>query len=196
MQQNNLVFQDDIRPTRADAVKNRELLLNTARQLFAEQGVQNVSMSAVAEAAGVGKGTLYRHFTDKSDLCHALLDQEQRELQERTLIRLNAVGDPVEALQWFLAEVAHFVEQYSALLCEGMGQMEAMGLGHPAHLWWRQTIRALLTQTGRSIDVDYVADMLYVMLDVHVVYFQRRVLGYAPTRIINGLLNLVTQLLV
>lgn len=192
---NNLLLQEELRPTRADAVKNRELLLKTARQLFAEQGVEHVSMSAIADAAGVGKGTLYRHFTDKADLCHALLDHEQRELQERTLIRLSEGGDPVEALCWFLVEVAQFVEDNGSLLCEGMGQMEAMGLGHPAHLWWRQTIRALLVQTGRPVDVDYVADMLYVMLDVHVAYFQRKVMGYGSTQIINGLLNIVMRLL-
>lgn len=192
---NNLLLQEELRPTRADAVKNRELLLKTARQLFAEQGVEHVSMSAIADAAGVGKGTLYRHFTDKADLCHALLDHEQRELQERTLIRLSEGGDPVEALCWFLVEVAQFVEDNGLLLCEGMGQMEAMGLGHPAHLWWRQTIRALLVQTGRPMDVDYTADMLYVMLDVHVAYFQRKVMGYGSTQIINGLLNTVMRLL-
>ncbi|MBL1133986.1 MAG: TetR/AcrR family transcriptional regulator [Chloroflexi bacterium] len=192
---NNLLLQEELRPTRADAVKNRELLLKTARQLFAEQGVEHVSMSAIADAAGVGKGTLYRHFTDKADLCHALLDHEQRELQERTLIRLSEGGDPVEALCWFLVEVAQFVEDNGSLLCEGMGQMEAMGLGHPAHLWWRQTIRALLVQTGRPMDVDYTADMLYVMLDVHVAYFQRKVMGYGSTQIINGLLNTVMRLL-
>ncbi|MBZ0320610.1 MAG: TetR family transcriptional regulator [Anaerolineae bacterium] len=192
---NNLLLQEELRPTRADAVKNRELLLKTARQLFAEQGVENVSMSSIADAAGVGKGTLYRHFTDKADLCHALLDHEQRELQERTLIRLSEGGDPVEALCWFLVEVANFVEQNGSLLCEGMGQMEAMGLGHPAHMWWRQTIRALLVQTGRPMDVDYTADMLYIMLDVHVAYFQRKVMGYGSTQIINGLLNTVMRLL-
>lgn len=192
---NNLLLQEELRPTRADAVKNRELLLKTARQLFSEQGVENVSMSAIADAAGVGKGTLYRHFTDKSDLCHALLDHEQRELQERTLIRLSEGGDAVEALCWFLAEVAQFVEQNGSLLCEGMGQMIAMGLGHPAHLWWRQTIRALLVQIDRPIDVDYTADLLYVMLDVHVAYFQRLVMGYDSKRITDGLINTVMQIL-
>lgn len=192
---NNLLLQEELRPTRADAVKNRELLLNTARQLFAEQGVENVSMSAIAEVAGVGKGTLYRHFTDKADLCHALLDHEQRELQERTLIRLSEGGDAVETLSWFLAEIAQFVDQNGSLLCEGMGQIEAMGLGHPAHMWWRQTIRALLVQIGRPIDVDYTADILYIMLDVHVAYFQRKVMGYDSSQIINGLLNTVMRLL-
>ncbi|MBI5929504.1 MAG: TetR/AcrR family transcriptional regulator [Chloroflexi bacterium] len=195
MLQNNLILQEDVRPTRADAIKNRELLLKTAQQLFAEHGVENVSMSAIAEAAGVGKGTLYRHFTDKADLCHALLDQEQRELQERTLIRLSEGGDPVEALCWFLAEVAHFVDLNGSMLCVGMGQLEAMGLGHPAHLWWRQTIRALLVQIGRPIDVDYTSDILYVMLDVHVAYFQRKVMAYDSTRIVNGLITTVMQIL-
>lgn len=195
MLNNNLILQDELRPTRSDALKNRDLLLKTAQRLFAEQGVAKVTMSAIAEAAGVGKGTLYRHFTDKSALCHALLDQEQLELQERTLQRLGMGGDPVEALCWFLTEVMQFVELNGEMLCEGISHMEAMGLGHPAHMWWRQTIRALLVQIGRPIDVDYTADMLYVMLDVHVSYFQHKILGYDKGRAAEGIVNTVLAIL-
>ncbi|HRF98801.1 MAG TPA: helix-turn-helix domain-containing protein, partial [Aggregatilineales bacterium] len=46
-------------PPRADALRNHALLLETARQLFVEQGVESVTMSQIAQAAGVGKGTLY-----------------------------------------------------------------------------------------------------------------------------------------
>lgn len=168
---------------RSDAVKNRALLLQTARSLFAQQGVDAVSMSAIAEAAGVGKGTLYRNFDNKAQLCHALLDEEMLALQQRALLRLRQQGDPRADLAWFVEEVARFAVHNTDLLQAGPGLM----LAHPAHLWWRQTIRALLLRAGFSGDPDYFADVLYMLLDVQTISFQRRVLGYDAERIVAGL---------
>nr|BFE88362.1 hypothetical protein GCM10020093_109630 [Planobispora longispora] len=56
-------------------------VLAAAARLFREKGVDNVSMDAVAAEAGVGKGTLFRRFGDKSGLAVALLDERERELQ-------------------------------------------------------------------------------------------------------------------
>jgi AcrR family transcriptional regulator len=55
------------RPMRADARRNRERLLEVAVELFAERG-DDVSLNAVAQRAGVGIGTLYRHFPDRDAL--------------------------------------------------------------------------------------------------------------------------------
>ena len=60
------------RPLRADARRNRERILAAAREAFAEAG-RDVQMPEVARAAGVGVGTLYRHFPAKEDLVLALV---------------------------------------------------------------------------------------------------------------------------
>jgi AcrR family transcriptional regulator len=177
-------------PHRSDAVKNRELLLQAARDLFAQQGVDAVSMSAVAEAAGVGKGTLYRNFDNKAQLCHALLDEEMRALQERVLLRLRQQGDPRADLAWFVEQVARFAVSNTDLLMTDPSLM----LAHPAHLWWRQTIRGLLLRADCAGDVDYFADTLYILLDVQTIRFQRRVLGYDAERIITGLHALLARI--
>lgn len=197
----NLLISDDSQPSRADALKNRALLLEIAQRLFAEQGVENVSMTAIADAAGVGKGTLYRHFKSKSEICHALLDHETRDLQERSLRRLQNFGDPHDDLIWFLEQVALFVIRNAALLCVGATsrpdserEVPQLTLNHPAHFWWRTTIRGLLQRIQPSGDLDYAADVLYVMLDVHTLYFQRETLGYDTTRIINGLISTLNSL--
>src|SRR5258705_8912878 len=126
---------------RADGIKNRALLLATARRLFAEQKVAEVTMSAVADAAGVGKGTLYRHFENKLELSMALLDEDQRDLQDRTLSRMREEGATIDTLKWFIAEVLLFTERNSELLCAGAGEDGPVGsLAHPAHWWWWGTL--------------------------------------------------------
>jgi AcrR family transcriptional regulator len=191
----DLVMYGESLPSRADALKNRALLLETARRLFSEQGVEAVSMTAIADAARVGKGTLYRHFENKAQLCQALLDDDQRALQERTFARMRQHHDPVGNLRWFIAEVVEFVWRNSAFLCVGSDHDAIVSLTIPAHLWWRQTVRALLEQAGAPLDLDYAADVIYLMMDVHTLYFQRTVLGYDRERIISGLTATMLQLL-
>jgi len=66
-------------PTRADALRNRELLLTTALEVFAGQGT-DVSLKVIAEAAGVGIGTLYRHFPTREALLEAAYRNEVAQL--------------------------------------------------------------------------------------------------------------------
>lgn len=178
---------------RADASKNRRLLLLTARQLFSEHGVDAVTMSQIAETAGVGKGTLYRHFPNKAELCETLLDDEQRALQERTLAYLRQRPDPRTALHWFVGEALVFVERNLEMLAV---HAHIAPLEHPAHLWWRQTIRGLLTQIRPDAPAlnDYDADALYVLLDARTVRFQRQ-RGATPAHVRAGLDALIERLL-
>ncbi|MFF3252877.1 TetR/AcrR family transcriptional regulator [Actinacidiphila glaucinigra] len=67
---------------RVDAARNRAAILKAAALLFAEHGADAVSMDRVAAAAGVGKGTVYRRFGDRSGLAAALLAARERELRE------------------------------------------------------------------------------------------------------------------
>ena len=71
---------------RVDAARNRERILYAARRLFAERGAGCVSMDEIAEAAGVGKGTLFRRFGSRAALALAVLSEEEQDLQE-SLIR-------------------------------------------------------------------------------------------------------------
>ncbi len=68
-------------------------------------------------------------------------------------------------------------------------------LAHPAHLWWRLTIRSLLQQMQVSGDVDYMTDALYVLTGIHTVVFQRDILGYDLSRIRDGVLATLDKFL-
>src|SRR5918992_1701366 len=66
---------ENARPLRADAQRNREKLLAAATEAFAEQG-EDVALETVAARAGVGIGTLYRHFPNRDALVVAAYQQE------------------------------------------------------------------------------------------------------------------------
>ncbi|MCX5403038.1 TetR/AcrR family transcriptional regulator [Streptomyces sp. NBC_00335] len=89
------------RAERADAVRNRLLLLSTARELIAEHGVEKLTMDGLAERSGLGKGTVFRRFGSRAGIFQALLDDDERALQEQVLSGPPPLGPgagPVERL--------------------------------------------------------------------------------------------------
>lgn len=182
-------LNSDDQPRRADFVKNRDLLLRTARQLFTQQGVEQVSMSDIAKAAGVGQGTLYRHFENKMELAMALLDEDQRDWQERTLSVMRQPGDAATKLDWFISEALQFVDRNSQLLCVSTDIVGSMQ--HTAHWWWRQTIRGLLDELQSPTNRDFLADTIYMMLDVHNVYFLRQMRDFSLADLTTNFLQFI-----
>ena len=76
------------KPLRADARRNREKVLAAARAVFAEEGYE-AQMTDVAKRAGVGVGTVYRHFPDKTALVEALVAERFRQFREGALEALE-----------------------------------------------------------------------------------------------------------
>ena len=89
---------------RADARRNREQLLAAAEQAFADEGL-GVPVDEIARRAGVGAGTLYRHFPTKEALFTAVVVQHMDDLTGRARAALETEA-PGEALFGFLAELA------------------------------------------------------------------------------------------
>jgi AcrR family transcriptional regulator len=93
------VSQTD-RPLRADAVRNRTRVLEVAYETFAAEGL-SVPIDEIARRAGVGAGTVYRHFPTKEDLFRAVVEDRIRGIVDegRTLL---VSAEPAEALFKFL----------------------------------------------------------------------------------------------
>jgi AcrR family transcriptional regulator len=93
------------RPKRADARRNYEKVLAAAREAFAEGG-ESTALEEIARRAGVGIGTLYRHFPSRQALLEALYVDEVEEMC-RTAAELDG-SDPWEALNgWFERFIAY-----------------------------------------------------------------------------------------
>src|SRR6185437_13870215 len=79
-------------PERADAARNRRLLLATARQMLEELGAHKLTMDGLAERAGLGKGTVYRRFGTRPGIFQALLDDDEVAFQEEVLFGPPPLG--------------------------------------------------------------------------------------------------------
>ncbi len=96
-------------PRRKDAQRNREAILDAARELFAD--CADVPMYEVARRAGVGQATLYRNFPDRRDLAAALLIEEMEHTEQ---LAAEHAGDP-DAFFVLLRNVVETIARFHAL---------------------------------------------------------------------------------
>lgn len=168
---------------RADAARNRLRVLAAAERLFAERGVAGVTMDDVAAAAGVGKGTLYRRFTDKGGLAVALLGERERELQERILSGPAPLGpgaDPTARLAAFVEAYLGFVDRHLDLVL--MSETSSVGarMRTGTHGFWRQHCSYLLQQAGAPHPVLRSAALLATMSGEQIRHWLRVEQGQLP----------------
>jgi AcrR family transcriptional regulator len=158
---------------RADAARNRVAILEAARRLLKKRPIDEICMDELAEAAGVGKGTLYRRFADRASLCRALLDEEASKLQHRVL---TGFGLPVRAkmidrLELLLDAMFDFCTDNAALLSEAAAfERGPSRFDHPAHVWIRDTISLYLTKAAAKNEIEPLppettADFILAVLD-------------------------------
>jgi AcrR family transcriptional regulator len=151
---------------RADAARNRRKVLAAAGELFAARGVAAVSMDDVAAAAGVGKGTLYRRFGDKSGLAAALLDERESQLQQEILGGPPPLGPgapPTERLAAFSAAYLAYVDAHLDVVAMSQTASPGARLRTGSHRFWRLHCRILLAEAG-ALDPDLRADALLAAL--------------------------------
>jgi AcrR family transcriptional regulator len=85
-----MTLTEPAKPLRRDAERNRQRILDAARELFAEQGL-GVTLNDIAHHAGVGVGTVYRRFPDKSQLIEELFEQR---LEDLVSLASRALDEP------------------------------------------------------------------------------------------------------
>jgi AcrR family transcriptional regulator len=147
------------RPLRADAQRNRARILDAAEIVFAAEGIE-VPVDTIAEKAGVGVGTLYRHFPTKEKLCEAVLLDRLVALTEDAKLQADA-ADPGAAFFGFLD---HMVEQASAkrdLIAAVMGAgVEFDEVAAPVKDDLRQAVGILMerAQAVGAVRADVTAD--------------------------------------
>jgi AcrR family transcriptional regulator len=188
---------------RRDAAAHRRRILKTARSLFAEQGVDGTSMHQIAQAAGVGQGTLYRRYGHKGELCSALLKENFQQFYDDIESKMKAGGADVSALshlEFLLERLVYFNEENGPLLGaiddSACGERRTASYHSPFYRWLRQTVTVLLEgalqqEETRPLDVGYTADAILAPLSIDLYFFQRYELGYKPAQIFLSLRRLL-----
>ena len=98
-----------VRPLRADAQRNRARILEAAEVVFAAEGIE-APVDTIAEKAGVGVGTLYRHFPTKEKLCEAILLERLSQLT----LDAQALAEAEDPAAAFFGFLEHVVEEGAA----------------------------------------------------------------------------------
>ena len=200
-------FMQHVRLERRDAMEHRQRILEVARQLFAEHGVDAVSMHQIAMAAGIGQGTLYRRYAHKGELCMDLLSEHHEQFVEEiaALLATTATSPALERLDGVLAHVVAFLEEQGALLgpiavtdmrdfhCDESDNFRRLSFQRaPIYLWLHELFSGLLTEAVErkelaSLDVPYTADTILATFHPMLYRFQRQERGFSPERILQGL---------
>lgn len=190
---------------RRDAAVHREQILAAAARLFAQRGVNAVTMDEIARAAGVGKGTLYRRYAHKGFLCLAMMEACWRKFQQQTVDELACSADvlsSLERLDVFLRRLVDWIEDY----IDWLGVIADAAREQPGGVcrgvlfqWPHRVVVDLLDQANSQgeaavQDPIYTADVLLAALAVDLYAYQRRVRGYTPEQIHRGLSRIVGAL--
>ena len=157
---------------RADAARNRTAVLDAAAALFRAHGVEGISMDAVAAAAGVGKGTLFRRFGDRAGLAVALLDERERRLQEAILFGPAPLGPgPGAPAPPPDRRLLAFIDAYLDYVLEHLDLVRMSETGSPgaryrigAYRFWHRHVALLLAAARPRRDADADAHTLLAAL--------------------------------
>ncbi len=142
------------------------LLLDAARRLMAERGPDAVTMDDIAQAAGVGKGTVFRRFGSRAGLMMVLLDEDERASQQAFLFGPPPMGPdapPVERLVAFGRERIRFAHTHHALLSAANRDPQFRSTA-VAMVQYRH-VQVLLQAANTTGDLAAQTDALLALLD-------------------------------
>lgn len=149
------------RRERSDAAANRHRILAAARAVLDAGGRSAVTMDAVAAAAGVGKGTVFRRFGDRAGLMAELINDYMRDFQDRFLTGPPPLGPgapPAERLIAFTAALVALQREHLPIALVS----EFRAADPPARVYGalRLHVGALIREINPALDADILSSMI------------------------------------
>jgi AcrR family transcriptional regulator len=192
------VLEDGQARRRADARRNHERVLCAAARLFDELGPENVSMEAIAAAAGVGKGTLFRAFGDRAGLAGAVLGEHEGRFQDQVIRGPAPLGPGAPPIE----RIGAFGTAYMQFLDANLGLVAAAEYGAGGRFktgpfsFYRVHVGMLVREAvPEGLDHDYLCDVLLAPLSAEFFAYQRRIRGRSVAELADAYCCLVERLL-
>ncbi|WP_169710782.1 TetR/AcrR family transcriptional regulator [Staphylococcus lutrae] len=177
---------------RRDAIRNEQLILDTAQTLFDTSNVEAVSMKKIAETAQIGTGTLYRHFSSKSDICSALLAHEVTRMFERIAQRKKQISDPHELLRFIFLSLIELMEKNVALIkeIERTDKQKRVMMQTPFYIKLKEEVMACVIALDVVKDADFLTDMLINSFSADVFEYQHYVKQIPSEQFVDRILKI------
>src|SRR5438445_4557077 len=179
---------------RADAARNRQRILASAARLFGERGADCVSVDEVADAAGVGKGTVFRRFGSRAALAQAVLSEHERAFQEHIIRGEPPLGPgaaPRERLIAFGQGVLDQLDRH-AMLVAAAEVGGARFLSAPYGVY-RLHVTLLLREIDPTCDAEVLAEMLLAALGADLFVYLRHLRSLPLERLKSSWRELVLR---
>jgi len=183
-------------PERADAARNRRLVLDAAAKLFASDP-RCVTMEAVAAEAGVGKGTVFRRFGDRAGLARAVISEYEIDLQEGMIRGAPPLGPGAPARERLIAfgtAYLTFLDRHAPLMVAAEGGTTSW-MTSSVYALYRTHLSILLREADCGEQSPYLADVLMSPLAAPAFLYHREVRGLSLTELIAAYEDHITRLL-
>lgn len=189
------------RNERKDAAESRCRILEVARKLFGDCGVERVSMHQIAKTAQVGQGTLYRNYSHKGDLCLDLLKESAeiflRELEDW----MGSHEEQIEDLQ-ILDEVIVRIVDFTDSKVHLLSAINSSGFVGD-NMFFRQLheivcklVKNIVEKNQSTVDPAFATDMLLSSVGPSMYMFERERRGYSKEQFVDAVRTIyVTGLL-
>jgi AcrR family transcriptional regulator len=172
------------RRERADAAANRVRILEAAARILDEKGADGTSIDAVACEAGVGKGTIFRRFGDRSGLFQAIMDEHLRTFQNAFMSGPPPLGPgaaPEDRLAAFLDGLLDLHDNQLELTLALERDRRGVPLG--GYLALSVHAASLIRDIAPAVDAEVTAQLLLNAVNVNLVRYLRRDAGVSLSTI-------------
>ncbi|WP_163505405.1 TetR/AcrR family transcriptional regulator [Fodinicola acaciae] len=181
---------------RADVVRNRSAVLDAATALFARDDLGHVTLARIAEAAGVGKATVLRHYGSLEGVIEAVLARQVAAVQERVRTGeppLGPGGSADERVHAFLDTLIDFVLGNRALIRAIEHRRPDAYYANPASQFWIAELGRRIRAVDSETDAGYRAYVVVTAVRADVVDYLRTAEKMSVRRIRAGLHALVVS---
>ncbi|VDC28080.1 TetR/AcrR family transcriptional regulator [Filibacter tadaridae] len=182
-----------------NAEKYRNRIVTASKKLFAEHGIENVTMHQIAKAATIGQATLYRRYSHKGEICMEILSSNtQSFLKELDLLLTSTEKTltPLEQLDNVITKIADYIDDKASMLViikiEYSRELQLLQFHHPIFLYLHKIISDLYTKSINNgeivkLQTTLTAHTLVAALSPDLFLHQKNVMGFSKEEILAGI---------